>query len=1004
MAETGFEHLTIDAASFEALEQDFEHVLEELTHDPQLERFLLEYETLFRALKKSHESEKRLMKKCRELTSEITNTSNKVANATKLSIEDQSIIAQLRKDIEKTWGAVETSQEKEVQIKEQLAALRKEIEELRESVEQGAGSSVAQENRLRDLTAMREDVARDRDLHAQQVMQVRSEVTELQERLKVLEAEKAAAETAVIELTTGINNRKAEAEKEKRRKEAEEKKLKELKGVIDKKTADIRAKQQRVNNGLEDALKLEHQLREQKQNTDKTLKEADGLTSKVAKLQAEYDEQIKHNASLTNENTQRQLELKKKHGEIEHLQGEIARMQKLRDAALKRVASLEGQKMMSDRQKEEVKVSIQEVEADIEANRRERENERKIIDDLVRERDVLQKNLVKSVSSTSQQEDLLKINENTKRNLEMNIQSYRASAQSLARSIKKVKAEKEKYAEECSEAEARLRQAQDEVKSREITILQLQKRIAEGEAKMKQQQNLYEAVRSDRNLYSKSLIESQDEIAEMKRKFKIMTRQIDQLKEEIQSKDHAHAKEHFEHLKVDKEKESLREALKAVIEQEESEEAKELRFKAEVGKLNQIINEAESERMKQQKEYEIVVNERDILGTQLIKRNDELAQLYEKIKLQQCTLNQGERHYSERMQDISVLQKDTALLRSELVALKASVSSYDSLRGETFQMQKELLQERTKVRALSEELDNQMNVHRWRKLEGSDPNRYSMIQRTHKLQKALIRKTEEVAEKDALIQQKEKLYVELKAILARQPGPEVAEQLAIYQNNLAEKQKQLKSMMAELSLHRQQVSDLKMEQESINQRIAGVKKKYFSKKQRERRQFQDMMQVMDDDISASMSSMMDGMGGIVMPPAASFDSHGPPMGLSGLEPGEDGRDIVAMERELGNEFDREDTPDDSVEITRRDVFDGDMRAEILGDTPDEAQAFGQTSCRPPAAGAAAALSPAPARAGLRAARGGTRRRGRAAPSAGLTADILAALPAPLVTVYTMGLW
>lgn len=40
-------------------------------------------------------------------------------------------------------------------------------------------------------------------------------------------------------------------------------------------------------------------------------------------------------------------------------------------------------------------------------------------------------------------------------------------------------------------------------------MLQLQKRIAEGEAKMKQQQNLYEAVRSDRNIYSKSLIESQ---------------------------------------------------------------------------------------------------------------------------------------------------------------------------------------------------------------------------------------------------------------------------------------------------------------------------------------------------------------------------------------------------------------------------------------------------------------------------------------------------------------
>ena len=32
-----------------------------------------------------------------------------------------------------------------------------------------------------------------------------------------------------------------------------------------------------------------------------------------------------------------------------------------------------------------------------------------------------------------------------------------------------------------------------------------------------------------------------------------------------------------------------------------------------------------------------MVNERDILGTQLIRRNDELALLYEKIKIQQVS-------------------------------------------------------------------------------------------------------------------------------------------------------------------------------------------------------------------------------------------------------------------------------------------------------------------------------------------------------------------------------
>ena len=46
--------------------------------------------------------------------------------------------------------------------------------------------------------------------------------------------------------------------------------------------------------------------------------------------------------------------------------------------------------------------------------------------------------------------------------------------------------------------------------------------IVEGETRLKQQQNLYETVRADRNLYSKNLIQAQDEIQEMKRKFQIM--------------------------------------------------------------------------------------------------------------------------------------------------------------------------------------------------------------------------------------------------------------------------------------------------------------------------------------------------------------------------------------------------------------------------------------------------------------------------------------------------
>lgn len=67
-----------------------------------------------------------------------------------------------------------------------------------------------------------------------------------------------------------------------------------------------------------------------------------------------------------------------------------------------------------------------------------------------------------------------------------------------------------------------------------------------------------------------------------------------------------------------------------------------------------------------------------------------------------------------------------------------------------------------------------------------------MIQKIHTLQRRLIQKTEEVVERELLVQEKEKLYIELKQILQRQPGPEVAEQLQIYQQTLKEKTKQMK--------------------------------------------------------------------------------------------------------------------------------------------------------------------------------------------------------------------
>ena len=61
------------------------------------------------------------------------------------------------------------------------------------------------------------------------------------------------------------------------------------------------------------------------------------------------------------------------------------------------------------------------------------------------------------------------------------------------------------------------------------------------------------------------------------------------------------------------------------------------------------------------------------------------------------------------------------------------------------------MEERTKVTALSQEMEQPLNVHRWRRLEGSDPATFELLQKVQTLQRRLIRKTEQVVECEMLL-------------------------------------------------------------------------------------------------------------------------------------------------------------------------------------------------------------------------------------------------------------
>ena len=429
---------------------------------------------------------------------------------------------------------------------------------------------------------------------------------------------------------------------------------------------------------------------------------------------------------------------------------------------------------------------------------------------------------------------LTKIQQGTQRNLESEINGYVAQARLLQEKILQVNKDVERYKVACSEANKDYFAAMESLKMKEQRINDLNKKIANADSRLKQQQNLYEQVRADRNMYSKSLIEHQEEIQEMKRNFRMMNNRIETLKEEITTKDHGLVKEHFEHHKVQREKDVLRNEVNKVKKQITSSEQITANQYSEISKLNKIINEAEAERGRQQKELKSVASERDLLGAQLTKRNHELSKLYDSIKLLRSTLSRGERQYNEAVAKILGLQDQLEILQNQLEGCKSQVTSTDSMKREAVVIEAELTQERMKIKFLSEELSRPINVHRWRKLESADPERWEQVLRIQSLQKLLIKNSEKCVKRDLLIQEKEKLYVELKNILGRQPGPEVAEQLTIYQQNLKDKQRQMKAMTTELDMYKQQVVSSKNEIDELNSNFTALQQKYIRKMSRQR--------------------------------------------------------------------------------------------------------------------------------------------------------------------------
>lgn len=450
-----------------------------------------------------------------------------------------------------------------------------------------------------------------------------------------------------------------------------------------------------------------------------------------------------------------------------------------------------------------------------------------------------------------------------RKKLSFELRAARLAIQSFEVERVKTRAESEALRKEVSNKD-------EAVSLRALQLKEMEKRETELETRLKAAQSTYESTRAERNHAMKELAKLEEEMAEARRKTKVTGHQMEMIKDEMHAKDKQIIAEQFEVSALTKrleqrtaEVESTRRLLSEAADNA-------TRAHAEVAQYAAAVRRADADALVQKRSFDGLVAERDALATALTRKNDEMALLHEKNGILTVTLTKGEQAFKDVTEEARAMRQKIAELKRELhIASLSNTGAGADLKRQLVSLTRDLNSEQTKVRvlcdargshsnpspltlrpaspalpplpppfspaqvrALSSELENPLNVHRWRKLEGSDPELLDVLSRYASLQKRLITKTEEVVERDLTIVERDRVVADLKARLAAVPGSELLDQLAAAQHLLSERSRQLKSLASEANMFQTQAAEARYEAERLARELEAAKRVSFDLKRR----------------------------------------------------------------------------------------------------------------------------------------------------------------------------
>lgn len=782
---------------FDNLENDFQTILNRLSSDDHLEAFRTEYKKLHTALILSHENELRLIKKCHALNQEIVSNSTKVAMALKISQEDQETISKLKNELKKAWDMVETTVESETQTQIELSRLHRELKSAEEIIERYKST----------------------DSHYGIVDQLKKENNELKEtnsklteRLNGLYSDYDLARDKSIEIENLYNNAlrelksfKTEFQMYRLEQDKKDKHRKGLQDTITEQKSKLTELDSEISLFLEKSISLQHSIDQHKLTIKEkmdiiSMKERELATanSEIKKLERAMKKQVEDNATLTAEKRKQQLEFDFLKQENVSLSINLKNVKKEKSKI-----ELEIQKIndLHNSSKDYIKELQHEIETHV---NKINEFQRKALADALTI-DSLKLKLSKQEESKIALNQQIKEEENNTILAKQHINKLRKHVEEIQENAKSIKEESlhihkenELTKEQQHKIYYRIKQLEEEVIMLKLEKDVYSKTISDLKHKLALQRAQYEQIRGDRAAISFKLRQSKDANIDQQQKLSFARQQLDQLKLEVVSHERRITELSKEKENIEKEKTKL-----AITITEKSSNIANLKSTLQVVQnenenLRQMILNTDLARKLEILKYNEMIRDRDLLGTQVVKRNDHITLLKKKIQIQETIFSQASTQYEKKLKEEQFYQLKIKELESKLSILQRRERNFEVLK-EALKVSKENCHEmELKFVALSQQLDRPTNIHMWRITNGKNETKFELMHKTQILQKQLLFKRQELFDLQEELIEKDQLLNQLKK--QRKNNPDIEFQLVKYEDKVRKLKDKLRSVTGELNM------------------------------------------------------------------------------------------------------------------------------------------------------------------------------------------------------------